>query len=302
MHPTRMLLPALSLLILPLAQAAESPGESSPPSAAPVEEVQPITDVERPLLPRPPIGPVPSKASIKTLIDQLAQDQALDPVLVHALIRAESGYDPHAVSHMGAVGLMQVMPRTAADYGVQSIEQLFDPEVNLHTGMRHLKRLLGKYGAIGPAVMAYNAGEGALERSGGFVTYPETQRYTHRVLSDYLAKKGLSPYSQQARDLIGLDLRPEMAIAGDTGTADSAMPGQRLKQSDWSSRFNAEVLQEPALLHPMPQSGQLLSRRLDTASNSPLRSRLMKPQREERAGSAQAWTSNVGDGRWRKLP
>ena len=282
MHPSRMLLPTLSLLILPLTQANESPGQPDPSLAEPAAEVQPIAqDVGRPSFPRPPQQSVPSKGHIEAMIDRLARTQALDPVLVHALIRAESGYDPQAVSPVGAVGLMQVMPETAADYGVQSVDQLFDPEVNLRTGMRHLKRLLGKYGAIGPAVMAYNAGEGALERSGGFVIYSETQRYTHRVLTDYLLKKGLRPYSEQARDHIGLDLRPEMAIAGDTGSVDpAAKPRQPLDQDRWSSRFDTGALQQPKLLRPLPQSGPRLSSQLDTASNSSLKSRLMTPSRE----------------------
>jgi hypothetical protein len=106
---------------------------------------------------------------------------------------------------------MQVMPATASDYGVTSVDALFDPNTNLDTGMRHLKRLLDKYGSIGHAVMAYNAGEGALERSGGFVTYPETQRYTHAVLVAYLRKKGVRPYTEQARQVVGMDITPAMA-------------------------------------------------------------------------------------------
>ena len=273
MHPGRMLLPTLSFLILPLVQANENPGQADPSLAEPIAQ-----EVERPSLPRPS---VPSTGHIEAMIDRLARTHALDPVLVHALIRAESGYDPLAVSPAGAVGLMQVMPETAADYGVQSVDQLFDPEVNLRTGMRHLKRLLAKYGSIGPAVMAYNAGEGALERSGGFVTYSETQRYTHRVLTDYLLKKGLRPYSEQARDHIGLDLRPEMAIAGDTAAVDSAVRSRPPRDQDrWSSRFDTGSLQQPKLLRPLPQSRQRLSSQLDTASSSSLKSRLMKPSRE----------------------
>lgn len=285
MHPSRMLLPTLSLLILAFAQAAEDPGTPDPPPAAPVEGVSPTGSAPLPL-PHPPRGPVPSESTIKTLIDRLAHDHGLDRVLVHALIRAESGYDPQAVSPKGAVGLMQVMPATAADYGVESVERLFDPEINLSTGMRHLKRLLGKYGAIGPAVMAYNAGEGVLERSEGFVPYPETQRYTHRVLVEYLIRKGLQPYSQQARDHIGLDLRPEMAFFGATGTMDTAMIRRLLDQGIWSLESNDGALKAQAP-RPMPQSRRLLSSRLssrlDTPTNSLLKSRLMKPKRSQSA-------------------
>lgn len=162
--------------------------------------------------PQPPRS-LPDKTKLQSTIDRFAGDYGLDPDLVHALIRVESAYDPQAVSRAGAVGLMQVMPETAVDYGIDSIDRLFEPETNLHTGMRHLKRLLEKYDGIGAAVMAYNAGEGALERGQGFVEYPETQRYTHQVLSAYLVKKGLHPYSPDARRVLGMALTPEMAVA-----------------------------------------------------------------------------------------
>ncbi len=175
------------------------------------------------LLPKPPARSASSHAEIAAMVERLAKRHRLDLDLVHSLIRAESAYNPHAVSPVGAVGLMQVMPATASDYGVRSVDALFDPTTNLDTGMRHLKRLLDKYGNIGHAVMAYNAGEGALERSGGFVTYPETQRYTHRVLVSYLQKKGVQPYTPMARQAVGMDVTPAMAKAGaSSGGAGSA--------------------------------------------------------------------------------
>jgi len=163
-------------------------------------------------LPTPPKGPVPSRKALKDLVQRTAKQYGVEVALVDALVVAESGYDPHAVSRVGAVGLMQVMPETAADYGVNSVDALFEPQTNVRTGVRHLKRLLGQFG-IGKAVMAYNAGEGALSRHNGFVTYPETQRYTHRVLTNYLRKKGVAPYSAEARALTGVTLTPAMAKA-----------------------------------------------------------------------------------------
>lgn len=183
-------------------------------------------------LPTPPRTVPPSPRQVKATIDRFAGQYRLDLDLVHALINAESAYNAHAVSHAGAVGLMQVMPATGADYGVMSVDALFDPETNLHTGMRHLKRLLDKYDSIGQAVMAYNAGEGALERSGGFVSYPETQRYTHAVLVSYLRKKGVQPYSAQARQVVGIDVTPAMAQA--TGGA-GGRSGQSTADSDAAS-------------------------------------------------------------------
>jgi hypothetical protein len=164
----------------------------------------------RAALPQAPEKAQPSRAEITAMVERWA----------------ESAYNPYAVSHAGAVGLMQVMPATASDYGVRSVDALFDPSTNLDTGMRHFRRLLDKYGSIGHAVMAYNAGEGALERSGGFVSYPETQRYTHAVVLYYLSKKGVEPYTPQARQVVGIDVTPAMAGAssssGRSGAASNA--------------------------------------------------------------------------------
>ncbi len=183
-----------------------------------------------PTLTIPRGAPTLSRAELTAMVERSAKNHSLDLDLVHAMIRAESAYDPHAVSHAGAVGLMQVMPATAADYGVASVDALFDPGTNLDAGMRHLKRLLDKYGSVGHAVMAYNAGEGALERSGGFVTYPETQRYTHAVIVAYLRKKGIQPYTAQARQLVGIDVTPAMARAS-----------SRVKSQDGSGTDVAEA-------------------------------------------------------------
>ncbi|WP_373507226.1 lytic transglycosylase domain-containing protein [Thiocapsa sp.] len=204
-------------------KAVDAAGVGGPaePSASvatvPKAVVEPASDeAKQPsseILPRPPGASRLSRAALTTMVERSAKQHRLDLDLVHALIRAESAYDPHAVSHAGAVGLMQVMPATAVDYGISSVEALFDPSINLDTGMRHLKRLLDKYGNIGHAVMAYNAGEGALEGNGGFVTYPETQRYTHAVIVAYLRKKGIQPYTAQARQVVGIDVTPAMAWA-----------------------------------------------------------------------------------------
>jgi soluble lytic murein transglycosylase-like protein len=149
----------------------------------------------------PPPGKISSanKRTLKPLIDGAAKRHGLDKDLVHAVIAAESGYNPNAVSPAGAIGLMQVMPATAADYGVDSVEELFDPAVNLDTGSRHLKRLLGKYKNLRQAIMAYNAGEGALAANGGIVTYDETRAYTLQVFNNYWRSKGKKPLAM--RDL-----------------------------------------------------------------------------------------------------
>jgi soluble lytic murein transglycosylase-like protein len=144
----------------------------------------------------PPPGKLSAanKRSLKPMIDGIAKQRGVDADLVHAVIAAESGYNPRAVSPKGAIGLMQVMPATAADYGIASVDDLFDPKTNVDVGTRHLKRLLGKYGSIRQAVAAYNAGEGALERNNAAVAYPETRRYQVHVFNHYWRNKGKEPH------------------------------------------------------------------------------------------------------------
>jgi soluble lytic murein transglycosylase-like protein len=148
-----------------------------------------------------------NKRKLKPMIDRVASEQRVDPNLVHAVIAAESGYNPVAVSRAGAVGLMQVMPATAADYGVTSTDALFDPRTNVSIGTRHLRRLLGKYQNIRHAVSAYNAGEGVLDRNSLMVKYPETQRYTLVVINNYWRNQGKKALSLRQLGIAGSILR-----------------------------------------------------------------------------------------------
>jgi len=118
------------------------------------------------------------------LIDQVAKQVELHPALLHAVVMAESSYDPNAVSRKGAVGLMQLMPATANRYGVSDPT---DPRENLHAGARYLRDLLSSFEEnLELALAAYNAGEQAVLRSGGQIpAYPETQRYVKKVLEFY---------------------------------------------------------------------------------------------------------------------
>lgn len=117
------------------------------------------------------------------LIDEAAQKAKLDPALVHAVVKAESAYNPDAVSPKGAVGLMQLMDGTARRYGVTD---RYDPVANLSAGTRYLRDLLDMFNDTTLAVAAYNAGENAVIRYGNQVPpYSETQGYVARVLSLY---------------------------------------------------------------------------------------------------------------------
>ena len=118
------------------------------------------------------------------LINDAARAYGLDPKLVHAVIRAESGYNTNAVSSKGAVGLMQLIPATAQRYGVQDS---YDPGQNIQGGTRYLRDLLKMFnGNMELAIAGYNAGENAVIRAGHRIPpYPETMAYVPKVLSFY---------------------------------------------------------------------------------------------------------------------
>lgn len=116
-------------------------------------------------------------------IEAAARANQLDPVLVHALIHVESDYRADAVSDKGALGLMQLLPETAQRFGVKNPLQA---RANIKAGTRYLRVLLDRYNQrIDLAIMAYNAGEGAVDRYGGMPPYAETQRYVPAVLNTY---------------------------------------------------------------------------------------------------------------------
>lgn len=124
------------------------------------------------------------------LIGTIAHTHALDPALIHAIIRAESDFDPRAISRKGARGLMQLMPETA---GRMAVGNAFDPEANIDGGVRYLRWLLDLYrGNIDLALAAYNAGEKAVARYGGIPPFRETRQYVGRVLALYRRGRGPS--------------------------------------------------------------------------------------------------------------
>jgi len=115
------------------------------------------------------------------MIREAAERHSVSPALVEAIARVESGFNPRAVSHKGARGLMQVMPATGRRFGVRS-DRLFDPEHNLKAGVAYLAWLSKRYrGNLDFIVAAYNAGEGAVDDHGGIPPYRETRNYVRRV-------------------------------------------------------------------------------------------------------------------------
>jgi soluble lytic murein transglycosylase-like protein len=111
-----------------------------------------------------------------------ARLHGVDAALIHAVISAESAYDPFARSAQGARGLMQLIPATGARYGATN---LLDPAQNIDAGTRYLKDLIAQFGKLELALAAYNAGEGAVQRHGAIPPYPETRAYVPKVLAYY---------------------------------------------------------------------------------------------------------------------
>ena len=124
----------------------------------------------------------PSRPYATRIGHRAAVHAGLPPAIVHSIARAESGYREDAVSPKGAIGLMQLMPKTAAELDADPR----DPAQNAEAGARYLRDLLQKYEndphQVSKAVAAYNAGPAAVDKYHGVPPYPETVQYVNRVL------------------------------------------------------------------------------------------------------------------------
>jgi len=126
----------------------------------------------------PPCDPLPT-VELDKLVQESSAEQGIKADLIRAVIAEESGARPCAVSWKGAQGLMQLMPATAQELGVQNP---FDPRQNVQGGTRLLKQLLTKYkNDVTLALAAYNAGESRVDRDGGVPSIPETQNYVNDI-------------------------------------------------------------------------------------------------------------------------
>lgn len=120
-----------------------------------------------------------------SLVLPLSEKYGMDWKLVAAVMAIESNYNPRAVSEKGAIGLMQLMPSTAALYRVSS-KELFNPKKNIEAGVLHLKMLNDRYdGDLSRVIAAYNSGEGAVDRYNGVPPYRYTRAFVRRVMACY---------------------------------------------------------------------------------------------------------------------
>jgi hypothetical protein len=140
--------------------------------------------------------PLNDKTPFEKFIRAAAKRYEMDADLIHCVVAVESNFNPKAVSPKKASGLMQLLPQTAAHYGVKNI---FDPEENINAGTRYLKELLAKYHNLTLALAAYNAGPERVDQYGRRVPpYLETMKYVQRIAKSYAKIKAETTAQKQS--------------------------------------------------------------------------------------------------------
>lgn len=186
LHPLMLALAVLSLL--PPARAEILVREDAEDGIVLSNEHAPAPPPSRAGGARPPQRVPPRDAAAPArqfapLVRAAAHANGLPEALLQAVVETESGFDPAAVSPKGALGLMQLMPQTARELRVDDPR---DPAANLDGGARYLKQLLAQHGNdLSLALAAYNAGPGAVQRTGGIPPFAETRGYVPKVISRF---------------------------------------------------------------------------------------------------------------------
>jgi soluble lytic murein transglycosylase-like protein len=199
----------------------------------------------------------PNFKAVRHHMRESAQTYNIDFELLQALIATESGFDTHAVSPKGAIGLMQLMPPTAQRYGVSGdaktpIEKkLTDPKINIKAGSRYLRDLINMFpGKLELALAAYNAGEGAVQRYGNKIPpFKETQNYVITVMQIYHSLKPPSAVVQ--RQEVRAAQQPGRVRMEFPNTPAQAAPGQISGRGNMVPPLTGAPT---ALAHPSPTS------------------------------------------------
>lgn len=128
----------------------------------------------------------PAQVPLHAVIQEQARLNDIDPLVIECIIHHESNFDPAATSGVGAQGLMQLMPTTAADLGITNA---FDAQQNVAAGTRYFAEQYRRFGDLERALAAYNAGPGNVEAYGGVPPFAETQNYVASISSEYLSRR-----------------------------------------------------------------------------------------------------------------
>jgi len=185
---------------------------------------------------------------IEAHIREVALRYEIQPILVAAIVEAESEFNPRAVSRRGARGLMQLMPGTASSL---KVSDTFDPYENIEGGVRHLRQLMDRYHGNLPLVLAaYNAGDQAVRAYGGVPPYRETRRYVSRILRR-IGRPDLVPQHQHRVSSVSATVIPVATTQIDPGFAllspPSLAPSPSSPRSAWAER---QALEHQAAAKP----------------------------------------------------
>jgi soluble lytic murein transglycosylase-like protein len=183
------------------------------------------------------LQPVPTPgATIDDFVNAASLKHGIDPALIQSVIRAESGFNPKAVSRKGAQGLMQLMPGTAARLGVTNS---LDPAANVDGGTQYLRQLLERYdNDLVKALAAYNAGPERVEKYKGVPPYRETYAYISKIIADFNRKK-LAQWAAEGRPV-------PPAPAAARPTRRKATRAAPTSGSTTTTSTSAEAQQQPA--------------------------------------------------------
>lgn len=219
---------ALVMLAASPMRAADGEMNSAPQSYKTVVRVDPrsgkLVRTQVALYPSVLHPAAPSTAvspTLKELVERTSRAHQVDPLLVDSVIRAESNYNPNAVSPKGAEGLMQLMPTTARMMGVTNS---FDPAENIEAGVKLLKQLQDLYKDDRLALAAYNAGPGAVDRFKQVPPYPETQKYVETVNRKYGEARSAALKSDTAKVAAAQKAAQEAAAPSPAPPQEAASP------------------------------------------------------------------------------